>query len=1620
MSGVQLPAQLEAAAGLPIAKLSPELHDLKTHVVRGIVTITWPYSIIHKTIAFLLAEPDFRLRRAKGQVRVEFSGSSAKAVANAGLGSGDEIVLSLDGAELAADDSKTRVPGTSLEWQLKFKDRVLLQAKISDSEEVKLIDIDHPTQPEPAPELVVESIFDTFNEPQKTPERIATPVRVISSKRAAEKSPDLDEYASPAFLKRARVSYGSLFEGSLDIFDEDVGVKARAKKRAKTGRYSGVWRYTSRSPSPEPQPHTDDEPDDTSMVDEQPAPATPTRPIMVDGACQTAEQDISIPRDVQVAAEARHDPAQYWQTPSKSTMVDSGVQPDIPGVPQSPSVGMIADLTGGFVENVPIPIFTSAHGNYTPAFQQPPLGPLFGHDLHQAGMEPHYGAEGSFHEHPDAYPESGLDDSLDVHTHYPSPYLEEPHFGSQDAVTSQAVSETTPADQNHHLQQHDLVVESQHHAAIVDAVAGQQQVPWGLTSAHYSRPPLEPTEPAVSDFEGQEAPAAVESSTQAVPSDDWVGHHKHQVVGSHEVPEAEQALRVEDDQQSEDRNGPEEDFTSRKYAERHLEPTRGENEEAQVALEQDESSDTSSSESSSEVGDEEAEHEADDVGGDYDITNYRNLSNNQDDDDGTDLESDYGQEDEEEILDPSSQGDENDELEEDGENYGEEYDEEEEYDEYEDQENQPPAAAPRGEAPEVISLLSDSEDEENEAPPPRPAPAVQLRGVQQYDGSADEMEEDDMYDEEGSEGEHIGREGSQQNSSSGSCSEESEDDMESDGGTPTPKPRQANFGISSDRAIVDTADLTSATIGENLETMSPIKLPQTMSLSRGSSPLASQGDSDILEAELEKELEEEIAAGTVKQSPSQSAKPAEVDIQTEDVQASRSDSQGAGDAEFRHQTPDRSALGATDATAEVPQPLWPKDQTIGGADGKEQTSDRTEVLMEEVDAIQTDYQTTSITNIEQKEPGGFGIKLAETVQVQTEEIQTRQANDQDMITAGPEHQTEEVGIATPEATVAEVNVDATYRGFAEPMDVDMADVEETSVELATSGPDENLTINVDDMTEEQLIQTQLEEESMMEFQEQTIVTTISTTETIEERPLPEKEATLANCAEARPETETTETLKVTVETTTTEPLPAEREKQAIRQGGSEDAVDIHESDDTKPIEMASPPPTQQFHSQSVGEARLTKTQVSEASEDLSMEDGMQLVQLPTPGDTQNTESVFSQSFVENQLTELDSTEAAVPQIDDEELAGVEPSSSKPEKPEKPRNLENLASPTVGPVKSQETLEDLNQPSNQQDADATSPINDELSQIRDSSAQPSEAQSSLIAEEGSEEAIAPQPTPKRGRGHRRNRSDTNKDIDPSVKLARASIASRRSTRLSDRTTPDSTRVARARSHSLALKSDSPDVDDDTGVQLARAAIKSPSRAAKEPKEGGGAEQTPGVLKTQLTKSLRTDIPDCISLKALRNHPGKAVDVLAIATTEPPEAKRAKGGPRGIMLAFNVTDHSVAPTQTVAVQIFRPHKAALPVVHPGDAILLRHFSVMSLTGRGFGLRANDGSSWAVFERESLDDLPQIRGPPVELTEGETSYAALLKQWYAGLDAKAMAKLDKANEAAPAVEASKEDAK
>lgn len=88
-----------------------------------------------------------------------------------------------------------------------------------------------------------------------------------------------DEWSSPAFIKRARTSYGSLFDTGYDPFAEEDGtIPGKRRKRA---RLSSTWRYVSRSPSPEP----DEEPLDIS------SPATASSARAVDEDRQTATRE---------------------------------------------------------------------------------------------------------------------------------------------------------------------------------------------------------------------------------------------------------------------------------------------------------------------------------------------------------------------------------------------------------------------------------------------------------------------------------------------------------------------------------------------------------------------------------------------------------------------------------------------------------------------------------------------------------------------------------------------------------------------------------------------------------------------------------------------------------------------------------------------------------------------------------------------------------------------------------------------------------------------------------------------------------------------------------------------------------------------------------------------------------------------------------------------------------------------------------------------------------------------------------------------------------------------------------------------------------------------------------
>jgi hypothetical protein len=122
-------ASLESTTHIPIAELSPNLAAPASRSVKAIVTLTWPFSSATGVVAFLLAEPDFRLRRSRGQVRVQFAGSCARKVANSHITSGDEVCLCLDGVEWVQDGDRVSTPGRGVEFELRFTERVLLKVR---------------------------------------------------------------------------------------------------------------------------------------------------------------------------------------------------------------------------------------------------------------------------------------------------------------------------------------------------------------------------------------------------------------------------------------------------------------------------------------------------------------------------------------------------------------------------------------------------------------------------------------------------------------------------------------------------------------------------------------------------------------------------------------------------------------------------------------------------------------------------------------------------------------------------------------------------------------------------------------------------------------------------------------------------------------------------------------------------------------------------------------------------------------------------------------------------------------------------------------------------------------------------------------------------------------------------------------------------------------------------------------------------------------------------------------------------------------------------------------------------------------------------------------------------
>lgn len=117
----------EPPTTVAIAQLSPALDRLTEKSIHAVVTLVWPYSSSTRSLGLLLCEPDFRLRRVHGQVKVTFRDDLAERVAKTQVGIGDEVRLHLRDTTFVDNESANQTPGRSVRWDLQYDDGLFLE-----------------------------------------------------------------------------------------------------------------------------------------------------------------------------------------------------------------------------------------------------------------------------------------------------------------------------------------------------------------------------------------------------------------------------------------------------------------------------------------------------------------------------------------------------------------------------------------------------------------------------------------------------------------------------------------------------------------------------------------------------------------------------------------------------------------------------------------------------------------------------------------------------------------------------------------------------------------------------------------------------------------------------------------------------------------------------------------------------------------------------------------------------------------------------------------------------------------------------------------------------------------------------------------------------------------------------------------------------------------------------------------------------------------------------------------------------------------------------------------------------------------------------------------------------
>ena len=1358
---------------------------------------------------------------------------------------------------------------------------------------MKHIDIDHPgpelpvpapLEPQPAADLSLREVESPL--PQETPR----------APKVADLAPN--EYASPAFIKRARLSYGALYEDGLDIFEEDGGVKGKGRKRSRFGRESNAWRYSSQSPSPEPSSPVRD------VMDEDNPPETPTaspKPLMMDEGVQTVGIDTiptpesnesadhimtsapilatkeaspvpPEPQDIQ-SESSQHD-VQYRLGPEAQREASHADPESRP--PNQASPPDILPTNHEHAEHIP------AHqGIPTTLFGAPkPVNPfsMFG-TAPPTRMEPgsnfadqvrfgfsHIPQTTHVPQPPSDHGMSGFDD------HGSAPYPEA--FLNPSGPAQYANMDPYPD-----LPEHNQVgqsVDDTHMLMEPPSAGDADRAEWEV-----------PAQPHYDSVDGLRfAPAALDGESEFLP-----GQHAYpfgpgtpvkvpEGFSSYGDPTHGPTLYSEDEEAS---------SPSKHPHVRHNELVQNDEtfDASQEAVAVDDDDDSIATDSNGEELEE----------GDYDQRKY-----NAPEDDEEGIPEEFTEEYDDEAIYDEDDADGESEEEEEGEEEdyeSESHDEDIETGNFSAQPTRKPA--PPSSAPVVIDLISDSEDDEPTPVPARRAPSP--KNQQAFTPSEPPKTQTDFIDP------MLAR--------AAAMAQDEVDKQALDSA------QHLNDG--QDRIqVVDFAHKPAAIRGNGVqESVEDVDsgIDDNKQLPWGSHARPGSVDREGSRSTSEPYVDdgESSKDGPFVQQPRGQAFEEEDTLESGDAHSSDGDSE-AGSPE-----PDETNDQDLDDDAEM-DGVDTDDQSENGIESGEdvEIGDASEADGEDDDENDNDDDEEEV----EEEDDGIGTSGSYPLKLPTfpsdamevdEESAVDDANgeseqlEQQLLSEADHHSTSKSGLATA--------LPQQQQGNAAPAtDASNADVGvEADIEPAIRTP------------------TEEGEQSESKTAESRAATPVQQDMAIEEVVIEERVTT--------EETFIVEQHQILDSSTSFEQIAGGASSRTLAETEPSFQFSTQEHHASTPVESADEQPAAELKTTPTRRTRSMRPRNIHMAKNVEVDDPV---------------ASQSQAFLDAEETQVDNDTKAIgtPSSVDMDRFSRQDADSQASPRQETRATRKKRAAALAPPKSNDTRDDTEEQITPQGSRRT----------RSSNAPPSPS-------------VAAPSSP-----------------DISVQLARQSVAAKRSRKAAPEPLRSSPRVTRARSSSLQTSPHSPEFEDNS-VSLARAALASPSKSkqTQEPEAGTAS------LKADLTKHLRS-FRECISLKSLRTHVDEHPNVLAVVTSTPAEPVRAKGGPREYVMSFTVTDPSMAPTHVVEVQLYRPHKESLPVVQPGDAILLQKFQVKALSNRGFGLRSHTESAWAVFDVD--DGPPQVKGPPVEDYDQYGDHMMTLRAWYASLDEAAKGKLEKAN--------------